>query len=81
MRTEQLPNKKPEGYGPTGIPIDKDAPSRRSGVRLGANLTIMVDSVVDMNQPYAYVILWNTQTGERSKVYLTNEIFHPIEQE
>lgn len=74
MKTEQLTNKLPDGYGPSGLPIDKSAPPSRSGVRIGMNLTLMVDAQVNQNTLYPYVIIWNTQTGEQIKVILDDTI-------
>lgn len=70
MKTEILPNKMPDGYGPTGLPIDKDAPPSRCGARIGMNLTVMIDEPINQNSTYQYVIIWNTQTGERTKLFL-----------
>lgn len=73
MKTEILPNKMPDGFGPSGLPIDKSANLERNGVRIGMNLTVMVDSPIAQNIAYPHVIIWNTLTGERIKVTLDEQ--------
>lgn len=70
MRIENLDSKTPEGFNAYGLPVDKSAPPERVGARIGLNLTIMVDSPINQNSAYPSVIIWNTETGERIRVFL-----------
>lgn len=76
MKVENLPPKKPDGFGPSGVPIDRSAPDSRERLRQGIRILnsewcvmfdILSDTMIDN-----MLIVWNLRTGERIKISMEN---------